>query len=531
MDVISRRSFVGGAAAVGAAAATSSIIGTAQGAAAPASRVRLTREDHRVVVIGSGFGGGVTALRLAQAGVPVVVLERGRRWPTGPDATTFPSPSAPDKRMLWYRSEPELFGRPVPFEPYVGLVETVIGENMTALCTTGVGGGSLVYQGMSLQPAEDVFNSQLPEELDWKLMDRVHYRRVERMLRLETAPDRLIATPNYRAVRKFARQARSAGLPVSKIPMPIDWDYALAELNGKMRPSYTDGSGAMGVNNGGKHSVDVTYLAAAERTGLVEVRPQHEVVDVARARDGRWTVHVNRIGADGAVLEKKILTTGTLVMAAGSLNTTKLLVRASARGLIGDLPDELGAGWGTNADRIYLWSDPSGGFGAVQGGPVVYGSLNWSKPELAHTVIQAAIPGFGLDAHSTMMVGFGVSDSRGRFVYDPASGEARLRWPRNGDSLIQTKGIHPTASAIAGRGGVLTDTNAIVPSTWHGLGGANMGSVCDLDGRVRGQRGLYVLDGALIPGNTAACNPSMTIAAVAERALDNIVARDVGTVI
>ncbi|MEE4026048.1 GMC oxidoreductase [Gordonia sp. PKS22-38] len=529
--VISRRSFVGGAAAVGAAAATSSIIGTGQATAAPARRVRLTREDHRVVVIGSGFGGGVTALRLAQAGVPVVVLERGRRWPTGPDATTFPDPVAPDKRMLWYRSEPELFGRPVPFEPYVGLVETVIGENMTALCTTGVGGGSLVYQGMSLQPAEDVFNSQLPEELDWKLMDRVHYRRVERMLRLETAPDRLIATPNYRAVRKFARQARSAGLPVSKIPMPIDWDYALAELNGKMRPSYTDGSGAMGVNNGGKHSVDVTYLAAAERTGLVEVRPQHEVVDVARARDGRWTVHVNRIGADGAVLENKILTTGTLVMAAGSLNTTKLLVRASARGLIGDLPDELGAGWGTNADRIYLWSDPSGGFGAVQGGPVVYGSLNWSKPELAHTVIQAAIPGFGLDAHSTMMVGFGASDSRGRFVYDPAAGEARLRWPRNGDSLIQTKGIHPTASAIAGRGGVLTDTNAIVPSTWHGLGGANMGPVCDLDGRVRGQRGLYVLDGALIPGNTAACNPSMTIAAVAERALDNIVARDVGTVI
>ncbi|WP_238072588.1 GMC oxidoreductase, partial [Rhodococcus zopfii] len=57
------------------------------------------------------------------------------------------------------------------------------------------------------------------------------------------------------------------------------------------------------------------------------------------------------------------------------------------------------------------------------------------------------------------------------------------------------------------------------------------GSVCDLDGRVLGQRGLYVLDEALMPGNAAACNPSMTIAAVAERALDNLVARDVGTII
>ena len=58
-----------------------------------------------------------------------------------------------------------------------------------------------------------------------------------------------------------------------------------------------------------------------------------------------------------------------------------------------------------------------------------------------------------------------------------------------------------------------------------------MGAVCDLEGRVKGQPGLYVLDGALIPGSTAACNPSMTIAAVAERAMDSIVANDVGTLL
>ncbi|RKE66961.1 GMC oxidoreductase [Dietzia kunjamensis] len=57
-----------------------------------------------------------------------------------------------------------------------------------------------------------------------------------------------------------------------------------------------------------------------------------------------------------------------------------------------------------------------------------------------------------------------------------------------------------------------------------------MGQVCDLDGRVQGQRGLYVVDGALIPGTTAACNPSLTIAAIAERALDRIVRQDVGVV-
>lgn len=63
------------------------------------------------------------------------------------------------------------------------------------------------------------------------------------------------------------------------------------------------------------------------------------------------------------------------------------------------------------------------------------------------------------------------------------------------------------------------------------MGGANLGRVCDLAGRVRGQRGLYVLDGALLPGSAAACNPSMTIAALAERALSRIVRRDAGRTI
>ena len=62
-------------------------------------------------------------------------------------------------------------------------------------------------------------------------------------------------------------------------------------------------------------------------------------------------------------------------------------------------------------------------------------------------------------------------------------------------------------------------------------GEGNAGIVCDLAGRVQGQSGLYVLDGSLMPGTTAACNPSMTIAAIAERALDDLVAHDVGTTI
>lgn len=521
MSGVKRRSFLAGTAAVGVAM-------MAPRTAKAATGIPLTREVHRVVVIGSGFGGGVTALRLAEAGVPVTLLERGIRWQTGPNAETFPHPASPDKRILWHQSNPTLFGRPAIFEPYAGLLETVTGENMTAICAAGVGGGSLVYQGMTLQPEEAVFNTHFPEELDYARMDRVHYPRVARMLQVETAPDELISSPNYEAARVFARNATRSGLPVSKIPMPIDWNYALAELRGEMKPSYTNGDGALGVNNGGKHSVDVTYIAAAEATGLVNVETLHQVTDVERAADGRWRVYVDRTDISGKILENKILTTDALVMAAGSMNTTKLLVRAAATGRITDLPDELGAGWGTNADRIYIWSDLTENFGATQGGPVVYGSRNWDDPHNAFTVIQASFPPVAFDAHSTVMVGFGVSSDRGRFVYDSARGEAVLRWPRDGDSAIQQGHIGPAAQRIAA-GGLLTDTNALLPSTWHPLGGACMNSVCDLDGRVLGQRGLYVLDGALLPGNSAACNPSMTIAAVAERALENIVKDDVGT--
>ena len=491
----------------------------------------LTRHDCRVAVVGSGFGGGVAALRLAAAGVPVLVLERGIRWPTGPNAETFPHASQPDERMSWLGSPvigPVPFPPPV-FEPFTGLLERVKGNGMDIVCGAGVGGGSLVYQGMSLQPSEDVFNATFPQQLDYRRMDREYYPRVARMLRLATAPDELINSETYRAARLFGRHVEDAGYPLSKVPMPIDWSYALRELRGEMKPSYTNGDCALGVNNGGKHSVDVTYIAAAEATGRVQVATLHNVTDVAMTPDGRWEVFVDRIDTRGRVREQKIIRAAALVLAAGSANTTKLLVRAAGRGGIPDLPDGLGGNWGSNADRIYMWTNLGEDLGSPQGGPVIYASRDWRDPATANTVIQASLPPLPVNGRSTMLVGYGVSAGRGRFVYDPGSDDAVLQWPGDGDAEAY-RHIHDRVTTVAGPLGTVLDTTALDTTTWHPLGGASMGTVCDLSGRVLGHRGLYILDGALMPGTTAACNPSMTIAAVAERAVDTLIAEDVDTV-
>lgn len=511
--------------------------------------VPVSEETHRVVIIGSGFGGGIAALRFAEAGISSLVLERGIRWPTGPNADTFPRASSIDKRAIWYEAldkigtslgaapsidqVPGLLNLPlgIKLKKFAGLLEPVFNKHMAIMCPSGVGGGSLVYQGMTLQPTKALFERVMPAGIDYDQMDRIYYPRVTAMLKVKTAPDALINSPTYQVARIFAERVTKAGYSVEKIPMPIDWSFALRELKGEMAPAYTNGDAALGVNNGGKHSVDVTYIAQAEQTGLVDLRVLHNVTHIARAGDGKWKVYVNVTDESGTLLEKKIFTSTALIMAAGSVNTTKLLLRAKGQGTIPGLPAALGTGWGTNADRIVTWSRPFSGFGgAIQGGPVIYGSKEWDNPDTANTIIQASLPPLGKDIKTTMMVGFGISDKRGTWTYDAETNDVKLDWQWEGDFKIHSR-ILSRMYKIAGFGSMLGDTHAIVPSTWHPLGGACMGTVCDLDGRVRNQPGLYVLDGALIPGSTAACNPSMTIAAVAERAMDNIVRQDIGTLI
>ncbi|ADP79621.1 GMC oxidoreductase [Pseudofrankia inefficax] len=525
-----RRKFIGGAAAGVGVAAFGGLVGSAT--PARAATVPTTQVTARAVVVGTGFGGGVTALRLGQAGVPTLVLERGLRWPTGPNSNTFATLANLDNRSAWLSPYAPVPGAPaVPlWAPYTGVLEVINGNNMTVNCGACVGGGSIMYHGMTLQPSLTDFVRSMPLAAGlYTELNSKWYPTVASMLGISTIPADILATSPYTSSRIFQSVAPQAGLQNFKVPLPIDWSFVRGELAGTYNAAYTNSDIAFGVNNGGKHSIDVTYLAAAEATGKVTVQTLHIVRDIALTA-GKWTLSVDRIDTAGNVQEHKTITANAVFLNAGSPGTTRLLVKAKGKHLIPNLPSAIGTQWGNNGDRIYEWIGMSQDPGSVQGGPACVGGSDPLSP-IPLKIIHAGAPPAALQGQRVMtVVGFGIVPGAGTWAYDATTDDAVLTWPTGADSALQSLIATKVNNLAKAGGGSMIDTNASQNSTWHALGGVPMGSAVDLYGRVLGQRGLYVLDGARIPGSTGACNPSMTIAALAEHSMARIVTQDIGTV-
>jgi cholesterol oxidase len=523
---------------------------------------RQTAASARAVVIGSGLGGAIAAFRLAEAGVRTLVLERGRRWPITPAGDTFPPFLQPDRRSSYLTPSPVFpMQPPALYKPYTGLFEKVTGDGMSVLCGAGVGGSTLVYAGAWIRPSAEVFSHILPQ-IDHAELERVHFPRAASRVGIAPIPDDVLADPAYVGTRLFLDQAERAGLHAERVANAVDWDVVRDELAGRAKPSVTRGEYFSGVNSGARNSADRNYLAAAERTGLVEVAPLHRVTGIATAPGGRYRVDVERIDEDGVVLERIAVTADAVFLGAGSAGTSRLLVRARATGALPGLSEEVGRNWGNNGDRIDLRAlvpEPTGG---PQGGPMPVAIRRVDDPADPVTVAFGPAP-LPFDARLMPLPGFGACRPVGEFRYDARTDEVRLHWPRDGDiaaqksvrdvllQLVRTDfggllpdvsrtigeltkglpdGLAPLASIATNAPSGLLDLGDLDPVTWHPLGGATLGTACDLRGRLHGHPGLYVTDASLIPGSTGACNPSWTIAALVERCLDDIVARDVGNV-
>lgn len=489
-------------------------------------------ERVRALVIGTGFGGSIAALRLAEAGVQVTMLERGRRWDldeTGFD--TFTTTQSPDGRCAWMHQEPVLPGLPpirLRRSPYVGLLERVFGTGIDAVCAAGVGGGSLVYSGLMLKPPRAPFESVFPAEVDYTEMETTWYPRVAEIMRPGTLPDSVLAHERYASSRLFIEHALAAGLDVGPIECAFDFSKLQEELDGAFPfEQATLGDYLYGLNNGAKHSLDrVGYLTMAEATSMVEVRPLHQVTEIGEVSGGGYYALVERIDENGMVLENLRLEADCMFVAAGSLNTTKLLLRAKRDNTLPNLNDEIGKAWGNNGQRILARGGLTEMTGAEQGGPACVFIKDHMNPEGPIGMEFGPAP-IGFEHGCLICATQGVPEELGELVLDEA-GEVVPMWDRAFDASAGRAARRTVQTIIDASGGEFVTLPGLDdPSiTFHPLGGATMGRACDTYGRVLGHPHLYVVDGALVPGSTPAGNPFWTISALAERCMDTIVSED-----
>ncbi|MEW2416152.1 GMC oxidoreductase [Streptomyces sp. NPDC046866] len=491
------------------------------------------------IVVGSGYGAAVAALRLGQAGVRTVVLEMGRLWNTpGPDGKVFPSTSAPDHRSMWFRTRTEaplatflwldVVNRDIT--PYPGVLDRVHHGDMSVYVGRGVGGGSLVNGGMAPTPRRSYFQEVLPR-VDADEMYGTYFPRARAMLGVnDIDPGWFESTEWYRFARISRRHAQNTGLKTAFVPNVYDFGYMQREAAGTAARSALAGEVIYG-NNHGKKSVDKTYLAAALGTGNVTIETMQRVVGVRQDPAGGYVLTVHGSDVTGRVTEVRELGCRQLFLGAGSLGTTEILLRARERGTLPELSEQVGRGWGHNGNIMtaranHLWDT----VGANQATMPALGIDDWDNAANPVFAEIAPLP-MGIEHWISMYLAITKNPERGFFTYDAATDSARLNWRReqNTPSVEAAKCLFDRinrANFTIYRYDLFGDNKAFADTfTYHPLGGCVLGRATDDHGRAKGYRGLYVVDGSLVPGSLGV-NPFVTITALAERNMARILAED-----
>jgi cholesterol oxidase len=303
------------------------------------------KPDYDVVVIGSGFGGSVTALRLTEKGYRVAVLEAGRRFADEEHAKT----SWNLRKFLW-----------APKLGMYGIQRIHLLRNVMILAGAGVGGGSLNYANTLYVPPEQFFNDpQWKNITDWRAELAPHYDQAQRMLGVVTNPT---FTDADRVIKEVADDM---GCGDTFVPTPVGVFFGPdgTKTPGKTVPDpYFGGAGPArtgciecgscmtGCRYGAKNTLLKNYLGLAERAGA-EVIPMTTVTSFAQRADGLWEVRTARTGA---VLRRnrRTITATHVVLAAGTFGTQKLLFKMRDKGKLPKLSDKLGVLTRTNSESI-----------------------------------------------------------------------------------------------------------------------------------------------------------------------------------
>ncbi|MDT9694418.1 GMC oxidoreductase [Streptomyces sp. P17] len=504
-----------------------------------ASAVEPAAVDNApAIVVGSGYGGAVAALRLGQAGIRTVVIEMGRLWNTaGPDGKVFCSTAAPDHRSMWFRTRTEaplatflwLDVVNKDISPYPGVLDRVHFADMSVYVGRGVGGGSLVNGGMAVTPLKSYFAEQFPT-VDADEMYGTYFPRARSMLGVNTVdPAWFESTEWYRFTRISRKHAANAGLRTTFVPNVYDFGYMQREAAGTATRSALAGEVVYG-NNHGKRTLDKTYLAAALGTGNVTIHTQERVTAINRAADGSYLLTAQRIDNAGTVVETKEYGCTYLFLGGGSLGTTELLLRARETGALPALDASVGTGWGTNGNVMlgranHLWDT----VGANQATMPVMGIDDWANSANPVFAEIAPLP-TGLEHWVSLYLAITKNRERASFSY--TNGALALGWTaaQSALSAAMAKKLFDRinrANATIYRYDLFGSSNRAFADdfTYHPLGGCVLGRATDNYGRVKGYAKLYVTDGSLVPGSIGV-NPFVTITALAERTMARVLAED-----
>jgi cholesterol oxidase len=524
-----------------------------------ARSARPGQPDFDVLVVGSGYGGAVCAARLAaerRRGVRIALLERGREWTPGTFPAHLTSFNPLVRRPSWMGEQ--LARNPLGLYGFYdqGDVEVVVGS--------GLGGTSLINCAVAIEADEAVFRQPAwPAPLREKKELRRYYQRARRLLTPRATPaDRFplkLQAHLASAARLRARGQRDARAYAVELAVTF-----AARVNGqgmRQQGCVQCGDCVTGCNVGAKNSLDMNYLPLAWAHG-VEMFTQVEVEAVEKV-DGFYRVHYLHRPNDGHAEERGAVTTRVLILAAGTLGSTEILLRSRRRHRLA-LSSWLGRGFSANGNYLgfvdYQYADPavftnSGGLGIAHGAPetpvgtAIQGAIDFrqaARPlhrrvvleDLAHPSAHA--PGVAL----LMLADLNRAITLLGCGHDSASGEIRLdgrglsvRWPdydRQPSHTEMTTLMREYASAQGGRFRPFTPARNY---TAHPLGGCRMGATATegvVDDRGRAfdaapgaapgtvHAGLYVVDGSIVPtalGN----NPLLTITALAERVAELIV--------
>ncbi|MEY4906778.1 MAG: choline dehydrogenase [Pseudomonadota bacterium] len=518
--------------------------------------------DFDAVVIGSGFGGAVSACRLAEAGRRVLVLERGRQW----TPKTYPRDEGDP--WLWNQDHAHRFN---------GWADVRAFSDMWVVAGAGVGGGSLIYANVSVEAKPEAFHRGWPPEITFEAL-QPHYAEVGRMLAVRELPDNQLSE-RTRLMREAA-DACGWGDRFRKLPLAVSfsdtWDatrpdarhdrHSVKFINIHGVPQGTCvqcGNCDIGCQVSAKNTLDLNYLAVAKRHGA-EIRPLHLVQRLEPLNPG-WRVHFDVIDTENGTRRAGSVTATRVLLGAGSIGSTELLLRCrDEHRTLPALSPRLGHGWAFNGDFVTpaLYKNrrispshgvtisaaidlldntgPQGQALFVEDGGIPNLAGNFVRRHLAktrrgrlHDLLKelGALVDDG-DPFSQMMPWFGQAmepgDGRlrlGRPWYAPWRRTLRLDWDsRRSEVVIESMIEAHTRLSVA------TGGEPKVPPTWtlwknlvtpHPLGGCNMGltaadGVVDARGQVFNYPGLYVMDGAIVP-RAVGLNPSRTIAALAER--------------